>query len=270
MSKKRNKFVDAHCHLSMEYYKSQEILDEIINATYHNRVEFLIVNGGHQKENIEVKELAKKYPAVVKPCVGFHPEDKPDGTEGAKLEPLIDETVVGVGEIGLEYFYDWGSTREQQLESLEAQILVAIKHDLPVVVHLRDKEDSEQAYEDFYFIMQRYPNLRVMLHTYAGTLKWAEKFMEFKNLYFSFSGVVTFGTAEHTREVIKYLPLDRILTETDSPFLRVHPYTGEKNEPNTVLYVAYYIAGLKGIGMEKFVDRVNRNLRNLFRLKDEK
>ncbi|VEU70037.1 TatD family hydrolase [Mycoplasmopsis glycophila] len=265
MGKKRNKFIDAHCHLSLEFYKNEAIIDEIILAAEHNRIDFFIVNGGHEQENHYVKELAKKYD-IIKPCVGFHPEDKVQGNEGEKLEKLIDSSVVAVGEIGLEYFYDWGSTREQQLNSVKSQIAIAKKYDLPAVVHLRDKENCYQAYEDFYQIMQENKDLRVMLHTFAGNKEWAQKFMEFKNLYFSFSGVATFGSAETTREVIKEIPLNRILVETDSPFLRVHPYTGETNEPNTVLYVYYYVAGLKGIGMEKFVDRVNRNVRELFRI----
>ncbi|WP_036452499.1 TatD family hydrolase [Mycoplasma buteonis] len=270
MSKKRNKFIDAHCHLSLKYYKNEEILDEIILATKHNRLEFLIVNGGHAEENLETLKLAEKYPEIVKPCVGLHPEDKLSENDGEIIEKIVNNQVVGIGEIGLEYFYETENSREIQLKSLESQILLALKLDLPVVVHLRDKDDSEQAYQDFYQIMKKYPNLRVMLHTYAGTKEWSEKFLTFKNLYFSFSGVATFGSADQTREVIKFLPLDRILTETDSPYLRVHPYTGETNEPNTVLYVSYYLAGLKSVSMEKFVDRVNRNLRTLFRITDAK
>ncbi|RIV16608.1 TatD family hydrolase [Mycoplasmopsis gallopavonis] len=267
MGKKRNKFIDAHCHISLDIYKDEAIIEEIMLAALHNKIDFFIVNGGHTKENLYVKELAKKYD-LVKPCVGFHPEDKPQGNEGEILESLIDESIVAIGEVGLEYFYDWGSSREQQLASLRSQIQVGIKHDLPIVVHLRDKEDSDQAYQDFYDIMKENPNLRVMLHTFVGTVEWAKKFLEFPNLYLSFSGVSTFGSAENTREVIKITPLDRMLLETDAPFLRVHPYTGEKNEPNTILYVYYYVGGLKGIGMEKFVDRINRNVRNLFRIKD--
>ncbi|WP_406614127.1 TatD family hydrolase [Mycoplasma corogypsi] len=267
MGKKYNMFVDAHCHISSQNYNNPDIIEMIIEQTYANRIQFLIVNGGYDKENEEVNELAQKH-EVIKACVGIHPEGKPLGEKDyERVEAYINENTVGIGEIGLEYFYDWGCSREVQIKSVKAQIKLAKKYNLPVVVHLRDKEDSNLAYEDFYQIMLENRDLRVMLHTYAGDLDYAKKFLEFPNLYFSFSGVVTFGSSDKTREVIKFLPLDRILTETDAPFLRVHPYTGEKNEPNTVLFVSYYIAGLKGVGMDKFVDRINRNLRKLFNLK---
>ncbi|QGZ97437.1 TatD family deoxyribonuclease [Mycoplasma sp. NEAQ87857] len=265
MSKKRNKFVDAHNHLSIAYYKSPHIIDMIVEQAIANRIEFFIVNGGHPEENLEVIQLSQKYP-IIKPCVGIHPESGIDGNDYLKVEPLITPHIVGIGEIGLDYYYEDAPTRENQIASFKNQIKLAHKYNLPAVIHLRDKENEFQAYQDAYEILKEFPNLKFMFHTYAGNLEWAKKFLEFKNCYFSFSGVVTFGSANITREVIKFLPLDRILTETDSPYLRVHPYTGDTNEPNTVLFVAYYIAGLKEVGMEKFVDRVNRNLRNLFNL----
>ncbi|QNM93639.1 TatD family hydrolase [Mycoplasma sp. Pen4] len=265
MSSKKSKFVDAHNHLSIEYYKNDDIIDMIIEQAHANRIEFFIVNGGHPKENHEVIDLAKRHP-IIKPCVGIHPESGKDKDDWKQIENLITPEVVGIGEVGLDYYYEDAPSRENQIDSLKGQLDLAIKHDLPVVIHIRDKEDEYQAYQDTYDLLKQYPNIKCMLHTYAGNIEWAEKFMEFKNLYFSFSGVCTFGSANTTREVIKFLPLERILTETDSPYLRVHPYTGEKNEPNTVLFVAYYIAGLKGIGMEKFTDRINRNLRKLFNL----
>ncbi|EFF41167.1 TatD family hydrolase [Mycoplasmopsis alligatoris] len=264
MSKKRTNFVDAHCHLSQKYYKISE-LENIIKKASENNIEFLIVNGGHEQENHEVIELAKKH-SHLKAVIGIHPEDGKDENDVKRFESLIDQNVIGIGELGIDYYYEDAPTRENQIKSMNGQLKLAAKLNLPVVIHIRDKENSEQAFEDVYELVKKYKNLKFMLHTYAGNIEWAKKFMQF-NCYFSFSGTVTFGSSDVTREVIKFLPLDRILTETDSPYLRVHPYTGLINEPNTVIFVSYYIAGLKGVGMDKFVSAINKNLRTLFDLK---
>ncbi|MFV8418712.1 TatD family hydrolase [Mycoplasma sp. CR] len=269
MGKKRNKFVDAHNHISINYYKSPDIIDMIVEQAHHNRIDFLMVNGGHPEENKEVLELAKKY-EIIKPIIGIHPESGVDGNDYKQVEELLTPDVVGIGEIGLDYYYEDAPSRQNQIDSMTNQIILANKYKLPAVIHIRDKENCDLAYQDAYDILSKYPETKCMLHTYSGTLQWAKKFEQFPNLYFSFSGSITYGTNNQAREVISYLPLERMLTETDAPYLRVHPYTGELNEPNTVLFVAYYMAGIKQVGMEKFVDRINRNLRNLFGLKDEK
>lgn len=268
MSKKKNKFVDAHCHINLTYYKNPEVIKEIVSASSTNRVEFFINNGGHPKENIEVIELAKKY-SVFKACIGIHPEAGKNANDYQEVEKLLLENreyISGIGEIGLDYYYEDGLDKNRQIDSFKNQIKLADKYNLPAVIHIRDKVDSFQAYQDVYSILKEYPNLKCMLHTFAGNTEWAQKFLEFKNLYFSFSGVITFGSSQNTRDVIKLIPLERILTETDSPYLRPHPYIDEINEPNTVVYVSYYLAGLKNVGMDKFVDRVNKNLRILFNL----
>ncbi|WP_036464854.1 TatD family hydrolase [Mycoplasmopsis sturni] len=262
MGKKRNKFVDAHNHLTQEFYP-EWVIDEIIDQAQLHNIEFMIVNGSSRKRNLEVIELAKKH-SIVKAAIGIHPEDLQHEDDYKLVEELICPEIVGIGEIGLDYYYQEGPNRELQLKALENQLKLAQKHNLPVVMHIRDKEGSWEAYQDAFDLLSKY-KVRSMLHTFAGNLEWAQKFMQL-DTYFSFSGVVTFGSSEETRKVIDFLPVERILTETDAPYLRVHPYSGQKNEPNTVLFVAYYIAGLKKIGMDKFVDRVNRNLRNLFKL----
>ncbi|TDV24474.1 TatD DNase family protein [Mycoplasmopsis mustelae] len=268
MSKKRNKFVDAHCHVVSSYYKNPEIINEIVIAAKYNNIEFFINNGGHPNENFEVIKLAQKYP-IFKACIGIHPEAGSDIKDYVEVEQLLlkyRDSVIGIGEIGIDYFYPDAPTRENQIKSFLNQIKLSDKYNLPAVIHIRDQDKQFTAYQDVYEILKQFPNLKCMLHTFAGDEFWAQKFLEFPNLYFSFSGVITYGSSKITKNVIQMLPLDRILTETDSPYLRVHPYTGEKNEPNTVVYVSYYLAGLKGVGMDKFVDRINRNLRKLFNL----
>lgn len=267
MGKKKNKFIDAHCHVSTRAYEEFHI-QEIVAAAHYNNIEFFINNGGHPQENLEVIKLAKKY-RVFKACIGIHPEAGVDGNDYLLVKDLLDdnkENIIGIGEIGLDYYYEEAPTRENQIASFENQVKLAYDNNLPCVIHIRDKDNHDLAYQDVYNVLLKYPKLKCMLHTFAGNLEWAKKFLDFPNLYFSFSGAVTFGSSTITREVIEFLPLDRILNETDAPFLRVHPYTGQKNEPNTVLYVYYYISGLKQVGLDKYVDRINKNVRKLFNL----
>lgn len=267
MGKKFSSFIDAHCHITKRSYNLLEI-ETIALKIKSDNIEFIINNGGHPEENEEVIKLAKEIPEL-KACIGIHPEAGKDQNDYKQVEELLlknQEHIVGIGEIGLDYYYEDAPSRENQIGSFENQIKLAIKYNLPVVIHIRDKENEFQAYQDAYDILKKYPNIKTMLHTFAGNIEWAKKFMEFPNLLFSFSGVVTYGSSHTTREVIKFLSLERILNETDSPFLRPHPYSNKINDPNNVLYVAYYIAGLKGIGLDKYVDRVNKNLRKLFNL----
>ncbi|WP_027121349.1 TatD family hydrolase [Mycoplasma leonicaptivi] len=271
MSKKFNKFIDAHCHINSSYYGSDDIINEILIASEYNRVDYFINNGGHIKENLEIIELSKKFPKLL-PCIGVHPEQLIENSIISienEVEKHISNNptlIKGIGEIGIDYFYENSVAKEIQIAFFEQQIELANKYDLPAVIHIRDKEDEYNAYEDVFNILKKYPNTKCMLHTFAGNLFWLDKFKTYKNLYFSYSGVCTFGSSSQTREVIKNTPIDKLLIETDSPYLRVHPYTGEKNEPNTIVYVAYYVAGLLNIGMDKFVDKVNKNTRKLFNL----
>lgn len=266
MSKKRSKFVDAHCHLTNSSYLLEHI-DMIIEQAISNNIEFLVVNGGHEKENLQILKLIERYKQlnILIPAIGIHPEDGKDENDYLRVEPLINDSIKAIGEIGLDYYYEDGPSRENQIKSMEGQLKLAQKFNLPVVIHIRDKEDCDQAYQDVYDLMKKY-KVKFMLHTYSGTVEWAEKFKEL-DAYFSFSGTVTFASNQNARNIIKIVPLNRILVETDSPYLRPHPYVDEKNEPNKVLFVSYYIGGLLEMGMDKFVSIVNKNLRELFNIK---
>lgn len=264
MGKKRSNFIDAHNHITTKFY-SEEQIQKIMDKAIENDIEFMIVNGGHRSENIEVLELAKKYP-IIKPAIGIHPEDGEGENDVLLYKHLINEDVVAIGEIGLDYYYEDAPSRENQLKSFENQVKLASELKLPVVIHIRDKEEQDLAYKDAYEILKKYKNLKIMLHTYAGDIEWAKLFLEL-GCYFSFSGVITFGSSDKTRKVLEFIPLDNILIETDAPYLRPHPFKNILNEPNQVLFTTYYAAGLKKVGVEKFVTKINSNLRKLFNLK---
>ncbi|WP_255558948.1 TatD family hydrolase [Mycoplasma sp. Ms02] len=261
---KKTLFIDAHSHVTSKYYLEQHI-DMILEQFDFNRVEFTILNGGHKEENKGVLELAKKYPDKIKPAIGIHPETITSKDDYKLILDLIDENVLAIGEIGLDYYYEDGPSREMQLINFEEQLKIAQERNLPVVIHIRDKEDSDLAYADAYETLKKY-KVKAMLHTYAGTVEWAKKFIEL-DCYISFSGTITFSSNQQARDVIKIVPLNRILCETDAPYLRPHPYTGEKNEPNTIVYTTYYAAGVLDLGMEKFVARVNKNAKEFLGIK---
>ncbi|MEE3928244.1 TatD family hydrolase [Mycoplasmopsis ciconiae] len=275
MSKKNTKFIDAHAHVTSKYY-SYDAMYHIFTQMLENDIEFLILNGGHRQENKEIIELKKMLKntdnplnkdlsKLIQPCIGIHPEDSQGADDYLLIKDLINDDIVGIGEIGLDYYYADALSREEQIASFENQVKLAKELNLPVVVHIRDKENTWLAYEDAFEILKKY-KVKHMLHTFAGNTQIAKKFLEIDS-YFSFSGVITFGSSQQTREVVKMIPLERILTETDSPYLRPHPFKNEINEPNKVMFTAYYIAGVLNIGMDKFVARVNKNVRELFNIK---
>ncbi|QDF65146.1 TatD family hydrolase [Mycoplasma nasistruthionis] len=264
MAKKQTLFIDAHSHIADPRFNDSAIV-EIVNAFQYNRIEFTFVNGGNVYDNQRTLALKQALPDKVEIAIGIHPEAIKTGQEWLTVEPMLNNDVKAIGEIGLDYYYDDAPDRQVQLASFENQVILALKHNLPVVVHIRDKENSDLAYQDAFEILEKHKP-KFMLHTYAGSVEWAHKFIKLGG-YISFSGTITFGSNQTARHVAKIVPLDRILTETDAPYLRPHPYINEINEPNTVIYTAYYLGGLLGLGMDKFVSRVNKNIKEFLNIK---
>lgn len=248
------KFVDAHTHPLKVYYEDPE---KVVQNAYNKGVKVMMVTGCEMKENVEVIEFCRKFDYTW-PVIGIHPTCVTGANDGALLETLITDEIKAIGEIGLDYYWDT-TTPEMQKESLIAQIKVAEKHSLPVVIHMRD------SYEDLYEILSQFPNVKFMIHTWSGTIEWAKKFYEL-GCYFSFSGIVTYKNSSHLVEVIDFLPVESILTETDAPYLAPAHKRGEKNYSNYVRYVTTFIAGIKKMPLEKLAFQVIKNAKGFFNL----
>ncbi|AIA29646.1 hypothetical protein MCAL160_0238 [Mycoplasmopsis californica HAZ160_1] len=252
------KFVDVHTHPLKEYY-SEPI--EIIKKAHDSGVSIMILTGCSLKENNEVKQLASQFPFTY-PVIGVHPNNATGKNDGLLLEEQVNEDVVAIGEIGLDFYWD-SVPKHTQIESFHSQIQVAQKHKLPVVIHMRD------SYDQLFEIISHYPDVKFMIHTFSGNLEWAKKFAEI-GVYFSFSGVATYKNAQQTIEVIDWLPIDKILTETDAPYLSPATKRGEQNVSQNVIETAIFIAGIKKMPIEKFVKQVYKNTKEFFNLNAKK
>jgi len=193
---------------------------------------------------------------------------KDDDQRESKNSPLTSARALAVGECGLDYFRlpDDESFKKQfkqrQREVFEAQIELAREFHLPLIIHARpSKEDPDDAYRDIYEIMRRQRhNVGGVLHCYLGNIEYAQKFLDL-GFYLSFSGIVTFKTADTVRAAAAYCPVDRMLTETDCPYLAPEPHRGRQNEPAYVAFVLRTLEALKGVTLEQDIER---NFRTLF------
>ena len=252
--------VDTHCHLLLEEYQREEQLKEIIS---HMENHLMITSATNVKNIEETLSIVKKYPNVYG-VIGIHPEAVEDGTEEnlKYLEShLHDEKIVGIGEIGLDYHYT-KENRDQQIELFEKQLKLAKKYHLPCVIHSRD------AAQDTYNILKKVidGSFPVILHCYGYSVEMARQFLKL-GVYFGIGGVVTFKNGVKLVEVVKEIPLDHLLLETDSPYLSPEPYRGQKNEPARMIHIASKIAQIKNISLEKVLEITTNTAITQFDLK---
>lgn len=257
-------FVDSHCHLDrLKLDKYETGLDGAIDAATEAGVsEMLCV--AIDLENIDkVLATADNYRNVYA-SVGVHPGT--DVGEEPTLERLLalaeHPKVIAIGETGLDYYYSEDRKLEQQAR-FAVHLNASKRCNKPVIVHTRD------AREDTLDIIGREGDINIggVLHCFTESWDMAKKALDL-NYYISFSGIVTFKNAEELRSVVKNVPLDRILIETDSPYLAPIPYRGKPNEPKYVPEVARCIAELKGVSIEEIADITTRNYRTLFNRND--
>ncbi|WP_444922716.1 TatD family hydrolase [Microbulbifer sp. DLAB2-AF] len=252
--------VDSHCHLDrLKLDKFDGDLDAVLEFARSRGVgKFLCV--GISLENADaVVEIASKYEDVV--CsVGIHPLDVESGLAGVdELIAMAERPkVVALGETGLDYYYST-DTKETQQQSFIAHLQAAGQVGLPVIVHTRDaREDTIQLIREY-----GNPQTAGVLHCFTESWEMAKAALDL-NYYISLSGIVTFKNAEDLRDVARKLPLDRLLVETDSPYLAPIPYRGKPNIPAYVREVAEFIAELRGISYEQLAEITTENFLRLF------
>ena len=246
--------IDTHCHLEKEDYDN---IDEIIDTCKKDCIEKLIVSGHDLKSSIEAIELTKKYD-IVYASIGFLPDvlDNIENNNILELEKLIDnDKVVAIGEIGLDYHW-YKDNKEEQKELFIKQLELAKKYNKPVVIHSRD------SIRDCYNILKE-ANIKGAMHCYSGSVEMAREFIKI-GFNISIGGVSTFKNSSTIKNVIKEIPLEYILLETDSPYLTPEPFRGKKNYPYYVKYVAMKIAEIKGIDVDMVVNTTTMNATKLF------
>lgn len=251
--------VDTHSHLNSEDFSG--ILPEVILRAVNADVRNIMVVGADLPSSIRAMEMTGSFSGVqLYPAVGIHPHDSSDLDDKTKV--LISQmaghgSVLAVGETGLDYFYDH-SPRSIQRASFQWHLELAYELGKPVIVHVRD------AYSDTLDILSsmsaRPPGV---IHCFSGSLEDAETFLEM-GYFLSFAGPVTFKKNDALREVAKRIPIDRILCETDSPYLAPHPMRGKPNEPSYVRYVYERMAAIKEMTIESFSRQIWVNSCRLF------
>jgi TatD DNase family protein len=246
--------IDTHAHIYYEDFAQR--IEEVIQSASDNGVEKIITVGVDLKSSEECIKLAEKFPSVFATC-GYHPHEAVKAPKRYlyELENMAAHPkVVAIGEMGLDYHYNFSDPKIQQKVYRE-QLELAVALQLPAVVHCRNSDDdilqgiNESACENG------------VIHCFASNVEFAEKILE-TGFHISFTGMITF--IKELEEVVIEIPLERMMVETDSPYLSPKPHRGKKNEPKNVLHVAEKIAELKEIDLEEVAESTTETAMNLF------
>ncbi|MBQ7032015.1 MAG: TatD family hydrolase [Bacilli bacterium] len=248
-------FTDSHCHLYDEYYDN---LDNILKISEDNKVNRFINNGCDSKTNKEVLDKVSKYKNMYG-TIGIHPEYVDNYTDEDILfikSNLNNKKIIAIGEIGLDYHYT-KENKDKQIELFESQLKLAEASNMPVIIH------SREATLDTINTLKKY-NVRGVIHSFSGSLETAKQYMKMGFLI-GVNGVITFKNA-NLKDVIKEIPLEHLVLETDSPYLTPEPFRGKQNYPGHILDIAKYVSELKDISLEELSNITNKNLNKLFNI----
>ncbi|GAA3584150.1 MAG: metal-dependent hydrolase [Gibbsiella quercinecans] len=254
--------VDSHCHLDgLDYDTLHQNVDDVLAKAQARDVGYLLAVATTLPGYQAMTQLIGKRDNVAFSC-GVHPLNLEGGYDYAELRRLAAaEQVVALGETGLDYFYQKDNWALQQ-ESFREHIRVGRALNKPVIVHTRDaREDTLNILRE-----ENAQDCRGVLHCFTEDLPTAQVLLDM-GFYISFSGIVTFRNAEQLRDVARYVPLDRLLVETDSPYLAPVPHRGKENQPAYVRDVAEYLAVLKGVSLEQLAEATTANFSHLFHIK---
>ena len=250
--------IDSHCHLDHEPLFSD--LSNVIQRSKDVGIEKLLTISTSFESFSRVKELIKR-DEMIYGTIGIHPHESSSDiiTSNQIIENLKENSkIIGIGETGLDFYYN-NSKKDKQIDSFREHIEASIKTNIPLIVHSRDAE------KETFDILNEYKKekIKILMHCFTGSKKFSEKLLTL-NTYFSASGIITFKNSLDLQETFKSIPLDKILIETDSPFLAPVPKRGKKNEPSFIDYTAAKLATIKSISKEELVKKTTNNFNNLF------
>lgn len=252
------RLIDTHAHL--DYEGLADNLDGIIGNAIDAGIEKVIVPGVELAGLPQIIEIIEKYDNVFG-AVAVHPSEAKDWQD-SNLDELREyarhEKIVAIGETGLDYYHD-KSFIDTQKQAFRAHLQLAREMNLPVMIHDRE------AHADTIAILKEFPDVKGVMHCFSGSVEFA---MECINIgyYIALGGTVTFKNAHKPKEVAAKVPLDRLLLETDAPFLAPHPYRGQTNEPAYIKLIAEEIARLRGITLEELASATSANAEQLFKI----
>jgi TatD DNase family protein len=249
--------IDSHCHLDYEPLINN--IDQILLNAKKNDIAKLLTIGTSLESSKKVLDIINKYSNVYG-AIGIHPNSTTGNLE--KLDDILalknnNKKVIAFGETGLDYFYK-RSEKNDQIFAFEKHIEFSIAENVPVIIHTRDADDDTIS-----IIKKYYKKTNFLIHCFTGTLDFAKKLLDF-NCIISFSGIITFKKSNNLRDVVKYVPLEKMLIETDSPYLSPDPFRGKSNEPANVKIVAETIASIKQISFGEVASSTTANFENFF------
>lgn len=252
--------IDSHAHLDDEQYNHDQ--NQVILRAKEANIRAIINPGTDMVTSKKAMQLARDN-EMIYCAIGFHPHEAEQATTddfNLLAEWSKEEKVVAIGELGLDYYYDY-SPRQQQQQILIQQLDLARQLRLPIIVHDRD------AHEDILNIIKSEgKGLQGVFHCFSGSWEMAKQLLNL-GFYLSFGGPVTFKNAAKAKGVVEKLPLDRLLIETDCPYLSPHPLRGKRNEPLNVRIVAQEIAGIRNLDIEEVAGITTENTKNLFSIR---
>lgn len=248
--------VDTHCHVHEADYPLNK--NDVLERAHAAGVTQMICVGTSEKSSQDAVSFSAAHESIFA-SIGVHPHDTKDGyAEIAVLAKQNHKGLVAIGEIGLDYFYNH-SPRDIQITALEAQIQVALEYDLPIIFHVRE------AFDDFWPIFDNFHGIRGELHSFTDTQTNLDKGFE-RGLYVGVNGISTFTKDRMQQQLYAAIPIEKMLLETDAPFLTPAPNRGTINEPAYVREVARHHASLRGITTEEVAAATTLNAQTLFRL----
>ena len=260
----KNKIVDSHCHLNFDDFKDD--LDNVIQNAKEKDVDYMLSISVNLEKFEEIYNLTQKYKNVW--CTtGIHPNNVPKNISDDKFDLIIKQLeeninkpkVVGLGETGLDYFRE-SDNRHNQIKFFEGHLEISSLTNNPVIVHTRDAElDTISTLKDFF----KKKEVKGLIHCFTSTKKMAEAALDI-GFYISISGVITFKNAKDLVDVVKYIPSDRLLVETDSPYLAPVPNRGKRNEPSNTKFTLEKLAEIKNTSVENMAKITTNNFFSLF------
>lgn len=245
--------IDTHSHIYYDQYKD---INEVLDRAERNNISKIICVGVDIESSYKCINLAEKYDMIYA-TAGFHPHESKDAKNSylKELETFLShKKVIALGEIGLDFFYK-NSDKKTQIDIFEEQLLLAKSLNMPCVIHNRESD------KELIDSLNKTGNNKGVIHCFASNLKLAKKLIDL-GFHLSFTGLITF--AKELKNVIENIPIEKMMVETDSPYLTPIPHRGKRNEPYMVKYVASEIAKIKKISFEEVAIKTTKTAKNLF------
>lgn len=248
--------IDTHAHIQGDEY---EDVDRVIDRSTAAGVTKIICVGTDHDYSQKAVELARLKDNIWA-SVGLHPHDADFGDDSLKTikELASDPKVVAIGECGLDYYYNH-SPREDQLAAFKSQIELALEVKKPLIFHVRE------AFDDFFEVVDNYQNLSGVVHCFSSDTSTMNKALE-RGFYIAFNGIMTFTKDQSQLDAAKTCPIDKILLETDCPYLTPAPHRGQRNEPANTRVIAEFLANLRGESFDELATATTKNAERLFNL----